>query len=108
MILGGQFGLFLILNSSDQIFEERPEASEAIGGIYVMLDDVEGEVIGAGEGPDGDSQQEGEFEGGEFKENGGRRDEAGEEEEEAFEIDDAGVGQVHGGLFEVTGECGGS
>jgi hypothetical protein len=47
---------------AEHVPRERPEAGEFVGGIDVMLDDVEGEVMGSGEAPDCDRQQQGDFE----------------------------------------------
>src|SRR5204863_2501893 len=40
------------------------EAGEAVGGVDVFFNDVEGEVVGAGEGPDDQGDEHGGFEGG--------------------------------------------
>src|SRR6267142_380056 len=89
-------------SSSHYIFEKRPQSREAIGGIDVMLDDVKREVIRAGETPDGDGKKKGNSEAGNFNKNRGRGDQASKQEKKSLQIDDAWVGQVHGGLFAVT------
>jgi len=45
---------------------DQPGVVEA--GIDVMFDNVEGEIVGAGEGPDGEGEEGGEFEGGVIEE----------------------------------------
>lgn len=89
----------LLRGAGEEVAEEGGEACEAVGGIDVMLDDVEGEVVGAGEGPDGDEEQEGDFEGGGGEEDAGGGEEASEEEEEGFEVEELGGFDVHGEII---------
>lgn len=58
------------------------------------MDDVEREVVEAGGAPDGDEQEEGRAEGGVFEQDRGAGEEQAEEEEEAFGVDEARVGEV--------------
>lgn len=70
-----------------EVENSRPQTVEAVGGVDVVLDDVEGEVVEAAEAPDGDDQEEGELEGRAGPEEVAGGEEAGEEEEGGFDDD---------------------
>jgi hypothetical protein len=65
-----------------------------MGGIDVMFDDVEGEVIEPAEGPDDKREKGGGFEIGMLGEEDGGSEEAEKEKEDPFELYPAGIGKV--------------
>ena len=64
-----------------RVLEEVPQAGIPEGGVGVLLDNVEGEVVGSGEAPDRDRQEEGHAPGGVFEEDAGGGEDSREEEE---------------------------
>ena len=62
-----------------------PQTVEAVGGVDVVLDDVECKVVEAAEAPDGDDQEEGKLERRVGPEEVAGGEEAGEEEESCFD-----------------------
>src|SRR3954451_4428601 len=88
---------FLALVAEEGL-EDGGQAGEAVGGVDVVLDDVEGEVVGAAEAPDGQGEEGEVLEGEDFEEEGGGGEEAGDQEEDGLEVEEFGVGEVgHGG-----------
>ncbi len=90
-----------------EVAEECEEAREAERRVDVAFEDVEGEVVEAAEGPDGDGEEDGEFECGavEHEKNGGEQ--AQEQEEESFGFDPVRVSEVaHGESVRLGGGSG--
>ena len=80
-----------------EIAGEGEEAGEAVFGIDVFVDDVEGEIVETAKTPDADGEQCGGLEGGAVEKEQSGGGEADEQEEEAFELDPERVGKVaHG------------
>jgi hypothetical protein len=77
-----------------QVKREGPEAREFEAGIDVVFDDVEGEVVEAAEAPNRNGEQDGGFEMRVFEQEQDGGEEADEQEEEAFEFNPGGVGEV--------------
>ena len=98
-------GLFPGSIEGEGVLEEVPESGVAEPGVGVFLDDVEGEVVGAGEAPDGDREEEGDAPGGVFEEDAGGGEGAGEEEEGSLQIEEPRVADDHASLFAASGDC---
>ena len=93
----------LILNGFElffyQVFESGIEAGEFVGGIDILFDDVEGEVVEAAEAPDHQGQIEQGVPRGIFEIENGGAGEANEEEKRGLEFHPDGVGEVFHGKF---------
>lgn len=91
------FGRVAFVAIPKRIADKGRESGEAVGGIDVVFDDVEGEVVGPAEGPNGDGEEDGGLEGSVQIEYQARRQEAEEDEQGEFEPQDAGAFDVgHG------------
>jgi len=89
---GDLFAAFL-----EEVLEEGREAGEAVAGVDVVLDDVESEIVEAGESPDGHAEEECVLQRGGFDEEQRGGDDADQEEEGAFDFDCEGGFEVgHG------------
>lgn len=82
----------------EQISGERPQAGEAVAGIDVVFDDVEGKVVEPAEAPDRDAEQQRGFQFQVFGEQERRGENPHDEEQDAFEFDPAGIGEVFHGV----------
>ena len=67
-----------------------------------MMNNVKGEVIGPAHCPDRQEKQEGGFERGVFEDQEQRRQRADEEEGAGLGVEETGVLDIHGGLFDKS------
>lgn len=82
------------LLSADDVTGKVPQAGESKGGIHVVLNHIEGEVVEAAKAPDRDDQQEGNRRTGRVAEQQSRCKDAEEKKEHAFQLDEPGIGEV--------------
>ena len=68
-----------------------------------MFDDVEGKIVETTEAPDGDRQQHRHLEGRRFQHQQGRGENYDDQEENSFQLDPAGVGQIFHGFTSLFG-----
>ncbi len=94
----------LLWRFAKEIAREGEEAGELIGGIDVVFQHVEREVVEAAERPDGDKEQGGYAKRWPLEKQQDRRDHTQEQEENPFRFDPGQVGQVfHAGELRRDG-----
>src|SRR5262249_38317693 len=71
-----------------------PKPREAVTGVNVVFDDIEGEVVGAGEAPHRHRQQQGHVEARALQEDERGREQAAEKEEPALKVKEPPVRDV--------------